>query len=505
MVALAATLERARQLAPRAAGRRPVHRYPVQGIPWEFEPWWAQRMFLRPVDVRLVPASEVAQAMDSGNVVVEYRDGKPFRIVVAGRQSGKTEVAARKLLQIMGTEPGSYSALLAPTYKIAQAAIDKILGVMKECKLEALGWKWLEQKKRLEAPNGSVFAVFSADRKETVRGPTIDGVLWIDEGAFLSETARDAAYGALVGNQSGRVMITTTPCGMNWVHREFTDEDEESVRDTVRIRFRSEDSPYSNKAMIRRLRRKMTKEKGQQEFDAEFVASLFMVFPPEILEQLWVDGMEKRAPKEARNVLGVDLGKLQDWVVVTLGNRFLEFQPLKRWQRTDWPETQRRVSTLARQHNAIVVLDQGAGGGYGDVLADYLKAEENPVRVVMFRTASRGMKAAAVEDMKASAEWGKLSILRNGLFDVYNDELAKFQGQKRVHQGQEITVYEGPQIQGEHDDCPISLMLAHWGSKHAWEGVWEDNSAAGDFLAQPGLGGSGDHDTLGGDFPSYTF
>ena len=476
-------------------------------------------MFLRPVSVELLPASEVQKAMDSGDVVVEYRDGKPFRIVVAGRQSGKTEVAVRKLFQTMGTEPGCYSALLAPTYKIAQAAIDKVLAILKECDLEAQGWKWRDQKKRLEAPNGSVFAVFSADRKETVRGPTIDGLLWIDEGAFLSEVARDAAYGALVGNKSGRVMITTTPCGMNWVYQEWIDTDEETVESTTKIRFRSEDSPYSNKPMIRRLRRKMSKEKGQQEFDAEFVASLFLVFPPELVEQMIVSDLPKRDPKTAKNVLGVDLGKAQDWVVVTLGNKFLEFVPLGRWQRVAWPETQERISALARRHNAIVVIDTGGpSGGPGGVVADYLRGETDPVRVAGFSTSSGGQKSSAVEDTQASAQWGKLQI-RNStlpadpndpggettLGDQFAHELSMFQGIKKVNKGVEYTAFEGPQIEGEHDDCVISLVLAHWGVKHAWEGVWEDTSKPEEFMQQPGLSGPGGGQFGSGNLPQRLF
>ena len=49
-------------------------------------------------------------------------------------------------------------------------------------------------------------------------------------------------------------------------------------------------------------------------------------------------------------------------------------------------------------------------------------------------------------------------------------ELTTFQGIKRVHRGQEVMVYEGPQLEGEHDDCVISLCLANWGRVHGERG-----------------------------------
>lgn len=510
MVAVAERLERAlaraRKLAPRLEGRRVRRERDVQIVPWDFTPWWAQRMFLRVEDAQL---AEVEQPWGKVTTLT-YSDGKGTRMIVAGRQSGKTEVACRKVLQVMGSEPGSYSLLLAPVYKNAQATIDKLKRVMRECGLEALGWQWKEQQKRLIAPNGSILAVFSADKDDSVRGPTITGVLWFDEAAMLSDKARQVAAAALSASRNPRTLITTTPMGLNWVYRMWADDSPEAARRYIRVRFRTIDSPHANQEGVEEERRKMTPEMAQQEFDAVFVASLFLAFPEELRERMWVTTLPKREAKDAKNVLGIDLGKEQDFCVMTAGNKFGEYVPLDRWNRLNWVDTTERIAAAAKRLEAIVVLDQGHGGGYGNVVADLLRREHG-VRVMVVNTGNPRTKAELVEATRLDAEYYKVKLLRPSnkeLAEIYEDELSKFQGKQKASKGQRWIAYEGPQIEGEHDDCPISLCLAHWGVQHAWEGVWEDNSAAGDFLAQPGLGGSGDDDfddTPGEGLASYMF
>ncbi|MCO5166597.1 MAG: terminase family protein [Planctomycetes bacterium] len=471
---MAALVAQTRETIERQSQRGPPPRlYPHTARVTSYAPWWAQRMATR---------SEAET-----------------RILVAGRQSGKTSWAGFEVLRIACERPGSYSAVLAPTYPIAQTAIDRLRGLCAEIP----GTVWKEQKKRFLLPNGSRIAVFSADREDAVRGPTIDGALWIDEGAYLSERAYEAALGALASG-NGRVIVTTTPAGKNWVYQEFTSEDAENAR----FRFRSADSPYSNKARLRRLRKKMSADKAAQEFDAVFVDDLLLAFPD--VSALFVASLPERGgERDLRWVLGLDLGKERDWLVVTAMNKYGEAQVLGRWRHLKWTESVPRLVAMSRDREALVVLDHGAGGGYGGVLIDFLEAEG--VSVLPVKTGVVGTKAQIVEQCRADVQWERIHVLENEHSPQLRHELTTFQGLKRVLRGQEVMVYEGPQLEGEHDDCVISLCLANWGRVHGWSGPEEEVEDLRDFLPRQGprnrptFGATGGWSSFGGSSGGYRF
>tara|TARA_R110002072_G_scaffold275188_1_gene436286 strand:- start:260 stop:784 length:525 start_codon:yes stop_codon:yes gene_type:complete len=154
-----------------------------------------------------------------------------------------------------------------------------------------------------------------------------------------------------------------------------------------------------------------------------------------------------------------------------------------------WTETVPRLVAMSRQHDALVVLDHGAGGGYGGVLIDFFEADG--VTVFPVKTAVVGTKAQIVEQCRADVEWERIHVLDNAHSPQLQHELATFQGIKRVRRGQEVMVYEGPQIEGEHDDCVISLCLANWGRVRGWDGSEEEGEDLSEFLPDPDEPGSG--------------
>ncbi|MCO5171144.1 MAG: terminase family protein [Planctomycetes bacterium] len=427
-------LERLLRLA-QARGRAPRDR-PVRVVAPAYAPWPGQRLASRS------PAET--------------------RVVVAGRQIGKTTWAAFETLRVACEKPRSFSAVLAPTYQIAMSAIERL----KRFAAFLPGAVWKEQKKRFVLGNGSVIAVFSADRTETIRGPTINGVLWIDEGAYLSEQAYQAALGAL-GAGNGRVIVTTTPAGRNWVWKEFTSE----APGNAAFQFRSTDSPYTSKERIARLRTKMSVEKAAQEFDAVFLDDLYRAFQD--VTRLFVKSLPPRhAEKDPRHVLGLDLGKEQDWLVATLMNKYGEARIVTRFRHRSWADTLPQLTSIARHFQALVVLDHGAGGGYGGVVKDHL--ERDGVPVLAIKTAVVGTKARVIEQLRADVQWDRIKVLEGEHTSQLRHELEVLQGIKRVLHGQELLVYEAPQLEGEHDDCVISIALANWGRHHGEAGPAEE-------------------------------
>jgi phage terminase large subunit-like protein len=327
-----------------------------------------------------------------------------------------------------------------------------------------LGGRWSETRGELALRNGHVVSVRSADRPDAIRGLTLDTALWVDEAPLVSRQAWDAAQGCLVAAAAPRVLLTGTPKGRTgWLFELWRQRDAE----VARFRFRSGDSPVANPAVIARLRASYGALAAAQELDAVFTDDRSQPFPPDAVDRFLVaDALPFRG---ARRSLGLDLAKQKDFTVCTLMNEFGEAWVLGRWRHVAWPDTEARVVRLAEEHEALVVIDVGHGGGFGGALHDYLVRALGKARLLPVRTGNLGVKAELIETLSADVEHGRLRAERAGPHaDQLRHELLWFAATRRVSAGVERITYEGPAGEEEHDDCVLSLALANWGRLHGW-------------------------------------
>lgn len=395
-------------------------------------------------------------------------------MLVAGRGAGKTHAAAKELLDLVLAAPaGSEAAVLAPTLTHAEAA----QRALKEIGAALPGVDWRKAERRMLLPGNRSIKVFHGEHKhKTMKGPSLVA-LWVDEGALLAEEAFMAATPTLRSMKvETRLVVTTTPLGKNWCWKLFEEAGSPECEGKMeRFRFRSTDSPYADQFTIEQNRRVMSPEFFAQEYLAEFVDSLLLVFPDRA--GLFVDAFSVTPKPSARKWLGVDLGGLgaperSDWTVCTLEDEHHQAEIVGRWKKgadgmpsgDDYlPEQDRRIIDLAKRHGAMVVLDVGgAGGTIGARLARDLRADHQ-VPVLEVKMNVVGTKGQIVEHLKADVAWKRIRVLKNQHTDQLDHEMSRFQGVQKVVHGQPIMTYEGPQIAGEHDDCVSSLALANWG------------------------------------------
>lgn len=420
-----------------------------------YMPWWAQRRF------------HASQAS--------------IRVVVAGRQSGKTHAAAEEVVRIMLRRPGSVSCLLMPTYKSTKGPLKHLRRALARLGPQSKNgrWRWYEVDKRFRLTNGSELYVRTADDKEGVptRGLTIDGVLWVDEAAYVPSEAWEAARFTQGAIANPLVIITTSPCGKNWVYHEFQagvpGPGKRPFNES--FRFRTTDSPYHNPQFVADMREKLGPRKALQELEAEFLGDAHAAFSPEDLAQLFVASLPIRG---RQLTLGIDLGKEQDYVVVTLMNEFGEAWVLMRRRDVKWPDMERELTRLARDHDALVVLDLGRGGGYGGVMRDYLAAQLGEGSVLGVKTAVTGVRGQVAELLMSDVENGRLRAQADELGQILRHEMTWFEAHRSIVGGAERWAYHGPkgvarddedEDNEDHDDCVWSLGLANWGRVHGWE------------------------------------
>jgi hypothetical protein len=445
-----------------AAGRLATHVARVT----PYRPWSAQRIF--------------------------HDSRYPVRVVVAGRQSGKTHSAAEDVVRLMLKRPGTTSCLLMPTYKSTKGPLKHLRRALRGL-LGEQGqggkWRWFEVDKVFRLFNGAELYVRTADDKEGVptRGLTVDGVLWIDEAAYVPEGAVDAARFTQAAVADPRVIITTSPAGKNWVFREFSLGQPGKDRSplTESFRFRSVDSPYCTKQFVEDLKSKVGARKAMQELNAEFLGDANACFDPDDLAKLFVGTLPLRGEQLS---IGLDLGKEQDYTVLVLMNEFGEAWVLGRWRRVKWDVQEAQVSAIAqspRYRDCIIVIDDAFAGSH---MADFLARRLGESRILRVSTDNHKVKGEIIETLKADVENGRLRVAADSLGNELRHEMTWFEEHTYVVGGVQRSRYHAPEGSGsededgddrDHDDCVISLALANWGRVHGWEK--RRNPCAGDW------------------------
>ncbi len=213
---------------------------------------------LRPteLEVRLPPLHEAQQSV--------FLDASQFKVVVCGRQWGKTVLGA--VMCVGEATKGGDVWWVAPSFPIGE-----------------LGWKIIDELCRqipgtrfegrpifrITLPSGGTIQLRSADNPDSLRGATLNGVVF-DEAAQAKPEAWPTLEPTLA-IRSGWAMFISTPRGTNWFHDLFLEA--EQLDDWQTWRFPSESSPYMKSGVLERARKRHSSLWFSQEYLAEFIST----------------------------------------------------------------------------------------------------------------------------------------------------------------------------------------------------------------------------------------
>jgi predicted phage terminase large subunit-like protein len=122
---------------------------------------------------------------------------------------------------------------------------------------------------RITLPTGGTIQLRSADNPDSLRGATLDGVVF-DEAA----QAKPEAWSVLrptLSVRRGWAMFISTPKGLNWFHDLY--QDAEKRNGWERWRFPSTSSPYIPPEDVELARQEMSSLVFSQEYEAEFIST----------------------------------------------------------------------------------------------------------------------------------------------------------------------------------------------------------------------------------------
>ena len=206
-------------------------------------------------------------------MVNKFEDNR-FVICKLPRQVRKTTtVAAYILWRVLFTDQYSVAIL---ANKLAQAR--EILGRIQT----AYEWlpKWLQQgvkewnKGNIELENGSEILA-SATSSSAIRG-TSQNLIYLDEFAFVPNNLQEeffaSVFPTISSGTSTKVLITSTPNGMNMFYKIWVDS-EEGNNSYVRHDVHWSDVPGRDEAWKKETIKNTSEEQFRQEFECEFLGS----------------------------------------------------------------------------------------------------------------------------------------------------------------------------------------------------------------------------------------
>ena len=219
--------------------------------------------------------------------MIRLSEKERFVICKMPRQVGKTTTVVGILLHSVLFNELYSVAILANKESQAQEILSRI-----QLAYEHLP-KWLQQgvkewnKTSIELENGSTILA-SSTASSAIRG-TSQNFIYLDEFAFvpngIQETFFSSVYPTISSGTTTKVLITSTPNGLNLFYKLWVDSENER-NSYKRIDVHWSDVPGRDEKWKEETIRNTSKEQFRQEFECEFLGSSNTLISPEVLRRL---------------------------------------------------------------------------------------------------------------------------------------------------------------------------------------------------------------------------
>ena len=255
--------------------------------------------------------------------ILESVHNDRFVICKMPRQSGKSTTVISYLLHYILFNPDKNVAILANKLTTAR----ELLGRLKLA-YEHLP-KWLQQgvvewnKGSIILENGSKILA-SSTSSSAVRGGSFN-LLFMDEFAFVPENVADeffnSVYPTISAGQSTKVLIVSTPKGLNMFYKLWKDaEDGQNSYTPIEVHW--SDVPGRDANWKKQTIRNTSPQQFRQEFECDFLGSVNTLIAPSKLKSLHYtrpkqereDGLKVYYEPEPEHLyfMGVDVSRGQD-------------------------------------------------------------------------------------------------------------------------------------------------------------------------------------------------
>lgn len=364
-----------------------------------------------------------------------------YYILNIGRQFGKTMLGINQKLFWAINDPGSSIAWVTPIYKQGKKVFDELEKATANSGL----FHYNRSDLTVYCSNGSKIQYFSGERPDNIRGNTFDYLI-IDEYAFTRPELWTEILSATVLVKGKKVIFISTPKGRNHFYK-LSLQPNYDTRYKY-FHFTSYDNPMIEINDLEERRRNLPDYVFKQEYLAEFIDNVSGLFK-NVTECVYIPDPDKKDNRLNQNIYGgLDIGRADDYTVLTLLNTNYEMIFIKRWRHLDWSTIINEVGDIIQDYNARVKVEvNNQGDVFFEMLQNRLYSYVEP-----FVTTTKS-KPIMIEDLAVLFENKEIKILNeNYLVDELNAFTYIYNQKTRRVQ------YGAPQ--GVHDDSVMSLALA---------------------------------------------
>lgn len=374
------------------------------------------------------------------------RDDHRFRVVAAGRRTGKTTLLRNEAFEFAWENPDSYIWIVLPTDSDARELIFEPLvnEIIPERALD--GEPKRTSPREIYLTNGTRIQIRSA--RTSSRGRGLDRV-YLDEATEYKSDYYTEVVRPSLSDKLGGALISGTPQGRDYFYDLFQRGEDGSYPEWSSHHATTYDNPYVPDTEVEKARETLPARVFEQEYLAEFKADQGAVFPDpdEQTRPYALDDVTGTPPYST----GIDLARASNYLVAITLDADGMLVDLLRDKGGSWASAGRQLSAYLSKYPGVAYLDSTRDNKVVEDLDR--EVQEVQIEPVRFTASS---KADMVENLAARLETNDIILPSDG------DHVGTLRSELRAFTYETTQAgnvrYGSPE--GYSDDCVDALALA---------------------------------------------